>query len=204
MFSAGILKKKDTEVTLAEPIQITRMIVVIFEKLKIPYYIVGSLASSVYGIPRATADADMIADIQQHHVHSFVQAFQNDFYIDEDIIKKAVKQRSSFNIIHLRTMFKIDVFLSKDDDLSQEEMARRAKFQVTEERGQDLYLASPEDIISNKLHWYKSGGGVSERQWNDVQGMLRVLDKRLDFKYLKTKATKRGVLDLLEKAIKEA
>ena len=204
MFSAGILKKKDTEVTLAEPIQITRMIVVIFEKLKIPYYIVGSLASSVYGIPRATADADMIADIQQHHVHSFVQAFQKDFYIDEDKIKKAVRQRSSFNIIHLQTMFKIDVFLSKDDDLSQEEMARRAKFQVTEERGQELYLASPEDIILNKLHWYKSGGGVAERQWNDVLGMLRVLDKRLDFKYLKTNATKRGVLDLLEKAIKEA
>jgi hypothetical protein len=203
MFSAGILKKKAIEVTLAEPIQITRKIAVIFEKLKIPYYIVGSLASSLYGIPRATADADMIADIRQNHVLPLVQALQKDFYLDEDRIKKAVILRSSFNIIHLQTMFKIDVFLLKDDDLSYEEMARREKFQVTEERGQDLYLASPEDIILNKLHWYESGGGIAERQWNDVMGMVRVLDKRLDTKYLKTTAIKRGVLDLLEKALKE-
>ena len=187
---------------LAEPIQITRMIAVVFEKIRIQYYVVGSLASSLYGIPRATADADLIADIRQHHVHTLVQALQIDFYVDEDRIKKAVRQRSSFQAIHLQTMFKIDVFLSKDDDLSHEEMARREKFQVTEEKGQDLYLASAEDIILNKLHWYKSGGGVSERQWNDVLGVLRVLDKRLDLSYLRNRATKRGLLDLLEKALK--
>jgi hypothetical protein len=189
--------------TLAEPIQITRKIIIVFEELRIPYYIVGSLASSLYGIPRATADADMIADIRQHHIDFLVQMLQDNFYIDKDIIKKAVRQRSSFNIIHLKTMFKIDVFLSKDDDLSQEEMSRREKFQVTEERGQYLYLASPEDIILSKLHWYKLGGGVAERQWDDVLGIMRVLGKRLDLKYLKTTATKRGVLDLLEKALKE-
>lgn len=189
--------------TLAEPIQITRQIAIVFEELNIPYYVVGSLASSLYGIPRATADADMTADIQQHHVHTLVQTLQKDFYIDEERIKKAVKQRSSFNIIHLDTMFKIDVFLLKDDDLSHEELSRREKFQVTEKTGQNLYLASPEDIILSKLQWYESGGCVAERQWNDVKGMLRVLDKRLDLKYLKRAATKRGILDLLEKILKE-
>jgi hypothetical protein len=203
VFSAGILNKKAIEVTFAEPIKITRKLVVIFEKLKIPYYIVGSLASSLYGIPRATADADMIADIRKNHVHPLIQDLQKDFYIDEDRVKEAIQKRSSFNIIHLQTMFKIDVFLTKDDDCSHEEMARREKFQVTEERGQDLYLASPEDVILNKLHWYESGGRVTERQWNDVIGIVRVLDKRLDVKYLKNKATKRGVINLLEKALKE-
>lgn len=189
--------------TLAEPVQITRTIAVIFEKLRIHYYVVGSLASSLYGIPRATADVDLIADIRQHHIDSLVQLLQKDFYVDKDRIKEAVRQQSSFQAIHLSTMFKIDVFLSKDDDHSHEEMARRTKFQVTEEKGQDLYLASAEDIILNKLQWYKSGGGVSERQWNDVLGVLRVLDKILDFNYLKNSATKRKILDLLEKAIKQ-
>lgn len=77
-------------------------------------------------------------------------------------------------------MYKIDVFLSKNDDLSREEMSRREKYQITEEKGQDLYLASAEDIILSKLQWYKSGGCVSERQWNDVKGVLRIVDKRLD------------------------
>jgi len=195
----GILKKWDTELTLAEPIQITRRIAVVFEKLKIPYYIVGSLASSFHGIPRATADVDLIADIKEPHVQSLFQSLHNDFYVDEDRIRIAILDRSSFNVIHLSTMFKIDVFLSKNDDLSREEMSRREKYQVTEEKGQDLYLASAEDIILSKLQWYKSGGCVAERQWNDVLGVLRIVDKRLDFIYLQDRAKKRGLISLLDK-----
>ena len=75
--------------TLAEPIQITRTIADIFEKHKIAYYVVGSLASSFYGIPRATADADMIADIQQHHVHSLAQTLQRGILI---LLEKILKE----------------------------------------------------------------------------------------------------------------
>lgn len=189
---------------LAEPIQITRMVAETLEKFRIPYYVLGSLASSFYGIPRATADMDLIADIRQHHVQTLVQALQSNFYVDEDRIKKAVKQRSSFSIIHLQTMFKVDVFLSKDDDLSQEEMARREKFQVTEKKGQDLYIASAEDVVLNKLQWYKSGGVVSERQWNDVWEVVMLSYNRLDLHHLRNRATKRGVSKLLEKALKQA
>lgn len=98
-------------------------------------------------------------------------------------------------------MYKIDVFLSKNDDLSREEMSRREKYQITEEKGQDLYLASAEDIILSKLKWYKSGGCVSERQWNDVKGVLRIVDKRLDFIYLQDRAKKRGLKDLLDEVL---
>lgn len=187
--------------TLAEPVQITRRIAVVFEKLKIPYYVVGSLASSLHGIPRATADVDLIANIKKQHVQSLFHSLQNDFYVDEDRIRMAILDRSSFNVIHLSTMFKIDVFLSKNDDLSREEMSRREKYQVTEEKGQDLYLASAEDIILSKLQWYKSGGCVSEKQWNDVKGVLRIVDKRLDFIYLKDRAKKKGLISLLDEVL---
>lgn len=190
--------------TLAEPVQITRRIAVVFEKLKIPYYVVDSLASSFHGIPRATADVDLIAGLKEQHIQSLVNSLQNDFYVDEDRIRMAILDRSSFNVIHLSTMFKIDVFLTKNDDLSREEMSRREKYQVTEEKGQDLYLASAEDIILSKLQWYKSGGCVSERQWNDVIGVLRIVDKRLDFVYLKDRAKRKGLEDLLEKALVQA
>jgi len=200
----GILKKKDIEVTLAEPVQITRRIAVVFEKLKIPYYVVGSLASSLHGIPRATADVDLMADIKEQHLQSLFHSLQNDFYVDEDRVRMAILERSSFNVIHLSTMFKIDVFLSKNDDFSREEMSRREKYQVTQEKGQDLYLASAEDIILSKLQWYKSGGCVSERQWDDVKGVLRIVDKRLDFIYLQDRAKKRGLKSLLDKALAQA
>ena len=186
--------------TLAEPIQITRSIAVVFEKLKIPYYVVGSLASSLHGIPRATADVDLMADIKEQHLQSLCHSLQNDFYIDEERIKKAVLDRSSFNVIHLSTMFKIDVFLSKNDDRSRDEMSRREKYQVTEEKGQDLYLASAEDIILAKLQWFESGGCVSERQWNDVLGVLKIVDNRLDLIYLHDRAKRRGLKSLLDKA----
>ena len=187
--------------TLAEPLQITRSLTAIFEKLKIPYYVVGSLASSLHGIPRATADVDLKADIKEQHLHSLFHSIQNDFYMDKDIIRRAVLDRSSFNIIHLSTMFKIDVFLSKNDDRSRDEMSRREKYQVTEEKGQDLYLASAEDIILSKLQWYKEGGCVSERQWNDVKGVLRIVGKKLDFIYLRDRAKKRGLKSLLDKVL---
>ena len=186
--------------TLAEPVQITRKIAVVFEKLKIPYYVVGSLASSLHGIPRATADVDLIADIKDQHVQSLFHSLQNDFYVDEDRIRMATKDRSSFNVIHLSTMFKIDVFLSKNDDRSRDEMSRREKYQVTEEKGQDLYLASAEDIILAKLQWFESGGCVSERQWNDVLGVLKIVGKGLDLIYLQDRAKRRGLKTLFDKA----
>jgi len=190
-------------VTLAEPVQIMRQIAVVFEKLKIPYYVVGSLASSFHGIPRATADVDLMADIKEQHLQSLFHSLKNDFYIDEERIKKAVLDRSSFNVIHLSTMFKIDVFLSKNDERARDEMSRREKYQVTEEKGQDLYLASAEDIILAKLHWFELGGCVSERQWNDVKGVLKIRDKRLDFIYLQDRAKRRGFKSLLDKVLKE-
>lgn len=190
--------------TVAEPIQITRLVAGIFEKLQIPYFVVGSLASSFHGIPRATADADLIADIKPKHVSPLLQNLQEEFYIDEERLLKAVQNHSSLNVIHLSTMFKIDIFILKDDPLSQEEMARREKYQVTDEAGQDLYIASAEDTILGKLQWYESAGAVSDRQWADVLGIMRVRSDSLDFDYLREAAGKKNLKDLLEKALNTA
>jgi hypothetical protein len=71
--------------TLAEPIQVTNLVVAIFDELGIPYYIVGSLASSLYGIPRATADVDMIADIEPQRVPALIELLQKDFYVNRTL-----------------------------------------------------------------------------------------------------------------------
>ena len=83
------------------------------EELGVPYHIGGSVASSIYGILRATIDADLIADLRLEHVRPLVIRLQTDYYIDEDMIWDAIKRRSSFNVIHLDTMLKVDVYIPK-------------------------------------------------------------------------------------------
>ncbi|MBE0461528.1 MAG: hypothetical protein IBX60_07835 [Candidatus Aminicenantes bacterium] len=96
---------------LGEPLQVTLQIASVFQMLNIDYMISGSLASSLHGIPRATHDVDIVADMKLHHVEEFTGALKKDFYIDEDMVNRAIKQSSSFNLIHLETMFKVDVFI---------------------------------------------------------------------------------------------
>jgi len=188
---------------LTEPVQITQRLVREFEDLKIQYYVGGSLASSLHGIPRATQDVDIIADIAFQHIPKLVNALETEFYIDGDMIREAIQRRKSFNLIHYETMFKVDIFIPKLDTASQEEMERRQQFQVSDSPRNLLYLASAEDIILNKLQWFQMGGGVSERQWNDVLGVIQVQHQKLDHSYLERAAQQRGVAELLQKVFNE-
>ncbi|MCP4628692.1 MAG: hypothetical protein GY850_35070 [bacterium] len=189
---------------LAEPIQVTQIIANVFDRLQIPYLVGGSLASSLHGIPRATQDVDMVVDLKSQHVTLLVKALEAAFYIDADMIDEAIQHGSSFNVIHLDTMFKIDIFVLQDDPASREEMKRRELYKVSEEFEPGLFLATAEDIILRKLYWFHLGGGSSERQWNDVLGVLQVQKEKLDYSYLQRSAHQMGISSLLKKAIKDA
>ncbi len=189
---------------LAEPLHITQIVAHVLESLEIRYIIGGSLASSLHGIPRATHDVDLVAEIATHHIPDLVDALHTTFYIDTEMIREAIRYQRSFNLIHLETMFKIDVFILKSDAISQEEMARRQSYQLSANAEETLFLTSAEDIILHKLIWYQLGGQVSERQWTDVRGVLQVQQQDLDYAYLERVAEQRNVLSLLQQAIAEA
>ncbi|QTA85051.1 DUF6036 family nucleotidyltransferase [Desulfonema magnum] len=176
-----------------------------FEKLGILYFIGGSVASSAYGIPRSTMDVDMVSDLKPAHVRSLVRMLESSYYIDENMILDAIGRRSSFNIIHLETMLKIDIFVAKNTPYDMETFKRRRKDTLDEEqKTAEFYLVSPEDIILNKLTWFRLGGGVSDRQWNDVLGVLKVQKNSLDDNYLKYWASELKIEDLLEKAFQDS
>lgn len=156
----------------------------------------------LHGIPRATQDIDIIADIGVHHITPLVKALESEFYIDEEMVRESVRLHSCFNIIHIETMFKIDIFVLQNDITSHREMERRKRYVISDQPENELWLASAEDIILRKLYWFRLGGGVSERQWNDVLGVLRV-NKDTDYVYLKRGAKNLGVEILLEKIMKE-
>jgi len=176
----------------------------IFEKLSIPYYIGGSIASSIYGIARATMDIDIVAKIEIHHIPGLKQHLKNDYYIDEDMIMEAIRNKSSFNLIHLETVLKIDVFIYKDESYQRHALQRKLKDTLEDNSDTSFFFSSPEDIIINKLIWYKMGGEVSDRQWLDVIGVIKVQGDSLDKNYLTDWSQKLQILKLLNKAFNES
>lgn len=175
-----------------------------FEQLNIPYYIGGSVASSAHGILRSTLDVDIVADVKPQHVKFLVKTLEADYYIDAEMILEAIQQRASCNLIHLETMHKVDIFMLKASPYDQEAFQRRRKDILDEEQGVEFYLASAEDIILSKLDWFRMGGGVSERQWTDVMGVLKVQQGRLDMAYLRHWAAELGLTDLFRHVCRDA
>ena len=177
----------------------------VLDTLKIPYYIGGSVASSLYGLARATLDVDIAARIELGHVSSLKESLQNEYYVDEDMIAEAINRRSSFNLIHLATSIKIDVFISSDEPFQQTAMERKVKDTLLEDDPTaEFYFSSPEDVILHKLKWYELGGGVSERQWLDVAGVIKVQGDSLDQVYLQRWSEDLGISSLLKKAFADA
>jgi hypothetical protein len=190
---------------LSEPILVVAKVAQVLEDLHVPYFVGGSLASSNYGIPRTTQDVDLIADLRPQHVASLVTALSAEFYAEADAIRAAIRSRASFNLIHLPTLYKVDIFVTRADAWAREEMARRRAEQIdVGEEVVTLHFCSPEDAILHKLEWYRAGGRVSDRQWSDVLGVLKVQTATLDVAYLRHWAADLGLSELLEQALRDA
>jgi hypothetical protein len=188
-----------------DPVQIMALVATALEACKVPYMVGGSLASSRYGLPRTTQDVDMVADLREEHVNPLVTALQEEFYIDSNLIEEALQRVSSFNIIHLQSAHKVDIFILPSSEWAQQQMSRRRRETLGAGRKHNaFYFCSPEDIILNKLDWYRQGGAISDRQWNDVLGVLKVQSLTLELDYLRHWAAELGLADLLAQALREA
>jgi len=189
---------------LPEPIAVTLVVARALERLGLRYLVGGSLASSLHGVPRSTNDADLVVELPGAKVDVLASELAADFYVDADMIRDAVTRGASFNVIHLATMFKVDVFVLTRDPMAQEEMARRRAHAVAPGSPELAWFASAEDVVLQKLDWYRKGEGISERQWRDVLGVIRVQGSVLDASYLRTWAERIGVADLLVRALGDA
>jgi hypothetical protein len=174
-----------------------------FDQLGIPYYIGGSVASSVHGMPRRTQDVDVIVEIRIDQVRRLVQMLQDDYYIDEDALRDALRHHISYNVIYLTSMIKVDLIPPKQRAFTQEAV-RRAQPYPLEAGTHPFNIISAEDSILTKLEWYEMGGRTSARQWGDILGVLKKQGTALDLAYLDRWATALGVTDLLERALVEA
>ena len=189
--------------SLPEPIGVARLVADFLTRIGVSYVIGGSFASSVHGEPRSTNDVELVADLDEGDIDPFLDAARSECYLSREAIVEAVHSGGSFNLIHIPTAVKVDIFVAGSDALDRARLQRRTP--VVFPSGASsfaLFVDTAEDTILRKLEWYRRGGEASERQWRDVTGIIRVQSSRLDRAYLREWAAQLAVSDLLERALK--
>lgn len=169
---------------------LVRMIVRIFDKLSIPYFVTGGMAAIAYGEPRYTSDVDVVADIPLELAAAFVAEFPfPEFYVEEHSVRNAINQRHQFNILHPSTSLKVDVIIPQRNEYDRLRMSRAAPLELEPDlSGQ---FASPEDVILKKLTYFQEGG--IDKHLRDIASMLLIRADLIDRNYITEWAEKLGV-----------
>ena len=168
----------------------------------VQWHVGGSVASCIWGEPRSTLDVDIVAALTPDQARTLAKDLSDEFYADRDAMMDAARSRGCFNVIHLATMLKVDVYLPGEGAHDVASFARRRPWQAGP--GEGYSVASPEDTVLHKLRWYRLGGHVADRQWRDVVGVLIVQSGELEEDYMRRHATELGIDDLLSRAEREA
>jgi hypothetical protein len=175
------------------------LLIATLERIEAPYVIGGSLASSSHGVWRATKDVDILVAIGESLVDQLAAALGPDWYADPEAMREGIRAGRAFNLIHIPTSYKFDIFPATTSFHDSE--LQRAETMRTVVAGGTVVcpVATAEDILVAKLQWFQAGGEVSERQWSDILGLLAV-NPQLDFEYVRTWAGRLGVASLLARA----
>lgn len=187
---------------LPDPIDVALIVARELEAAGVAYTVGGSIASSMAGEPRSTIDIDIVAAIDAEQVPGLASAFSVEFYVDEQALLRAVRDRGIVNLIHQATQLKVDVHVAGGTPLDLQQIERRMAIEVS--GGRVLHVHPPEDILLQKLRWFRRGGEISDRQWRDILAIIRVQAGRLDRDYLRENAPALDVADLLARALTEA
>jgi D-ribose pyranose/furanose isomerase RbsD len=184
-----------------EGLQVTFLVLQVLDRLGVGYHLGGSYASAIHGIPRQTHDVDLVVDLRQDRVRELVRALTGEFYVDEEAVARAVAERASCNLVHFATGIKVDLFVKGTSAFDVAEFERKVPVRLGDETPHEVFVKSAEDTMLRKLLWYRLGGEVSDRQWEDVRGILSVQAGRLDMAYLFDWANRLGIRDLLDRLI---
>ncbi len=187
------------------PVDGFKQLLAALDKLEIQYAVAGSMASSLHGVVRFTRDVDLVVRIGGDSIQPLQEQLHADFYLDVEDAGEAIKRGRAFNVIHIASSYKYDLFPLTDDRYEQIQFGRR-RFETSTAFGDEAVefaVISAEDVILTKLRWYNMGGRASEQQWNDVLGVIALKRSELDYAYLREWAEHLGVERQLDEALAE-
>ncbi|HEX5045395.1 MAG TPA: hypothetical protein VFV75_21065 [Candidatus Polarisedimenticolaceae bacterium] len=185
-----------------EALRVAGLVIEVLERHGIPYHLGGSYASALHGVPRQTHDIDLVIDPVPGSERALAESLHDRFYADVASIARAMRERSSCNLIHFDTGIKVDLFVKGRTPFDQSEFDRRVSVPLEGAVPAAVFVKSPEDTILRKLLWYRLGGKVSERQLEDARGIVGVQAERLDRSYLSRWATALEIQDLLAEILR--
>lgn len=184
---------------IIDPRHLLAGIAKILNHLKIPYLVTGGIAVFVWGRPRFTADIDIVIELKYENIAELknaLLAFRKRGYIDSEAIKEAIRNKSEFNFIDVESGVKVDFWITKESgQIFSEQLKRKVAKKIYNEK---VYFISPEDLILEKMIWYEKIG-ESSKHIEDVESIFKVSGKKLDKGYLKKKAARLGITDLLKR-----
>ncbi len=173
-----------------QPDELLRLIVGILEKLELRYFVTGSVAAIYYGEPRFTNDIDVVVDLPEHCIPEFVASFpQDEFYVSEEGVRRAVRRRGACNAIHMASSLKIDFMFAAENHFNRNRFERAKR--VEPDEGLTAFFASAEDVILKKMDFFREGG--SEKHLRDITGILMVSGDELDHEYIENWADQMGL-----------
>lgn len=158
----------------------------------IEWMITGGVANIVYGEPRLTMDLDIVASLRPRQAAALAAQFPGTTYYcpPVEVIGNEAGRESHghFNLLHLESGARADVYVAKGDTLATGALARR---QWVELAGLSVPLAPADYVILAKLRFRSQGAG--ERHLRDVRSMLRVLGDSVNVDQLKAEAETLGL-----------
>jgi hypothetical protein len=188
---------------LTDPISLALDVAQILDGLEIPYLVGGSVASGLLGESRPTEAIDLVANLLPEKVAALIEALTPRFYVAENAVREAIRYQQSFNLIDHESLGKVDIFILKDTPFAQTEFQRRQAYTIRAPN-RVLILATSEDMILQKLLWYRLIRQQSQKQWRDILGVMKLQSQNLDFAYLRQWAERLSVLADLNQALTES
>jgi hypothetical protein len=179
-------------------LELLAKLIAVLEESDVPYAIVGSFASSIWGEPRLTLDIDVVVQLLPAHVDAVMAAFPApDYYVSRVAIDEAIRLASPFNVIHPLSGNKIDFMVVGTGTWAENQLARRQRIELLPNiRG---YVAAPDDVIVGKLVYYHEGG--SDKHLRDIAGILKRSRELVDRDYVSRLAHELGVDDAWQLAV---
>lgn len=165
------------------------------DKARVEYMLTGSMAMNYYAQPRMTRDIDIVVELEESDAGRLTSSFEPEYFVPEDALRTALRERGMFNLLHLESVVKVDLIVRKQVPYRQTEFARRVRVELP---GFTAWLVSREDLILSKLAWAKNS--ESELQMRDVRNLL---SSEVDMGYLRQWAPTLGVSELLDDGLRE-